>query len=279
MGAAALEAAARAVAKIDGASVEETRTTGVPDEEETRVFGAADRRTMFGLAPAHPLAGVEAERPVSSATRTAEAFRHRDRITPTKISPILREVPADPHPICPAVPLPAVRFEALRRESEARGLPVEHCHGRDCNGGRPCACMCEPCDRIRALLDRACAPREDEHCGGAACFQSAEDRGTLDACMCSCDPCDAAWRALMAEQEGRDTASVPPPPSTLDARVARRWIALVAEAQAAGKLADHCYGPACIKPGEPMGPCACLCDGCGTLRLLLAQAIRETGPC
>jgi hypothetical protein len=61
------------------------------EDEKTQVYEGAHalRSTMLGVGhpPApHPLAGIEPERPTSSATRTADAFRQRHGSSPTLIS-------------------------------------------------------------------------------------------------------------------------------------------------------------------------------------------------
>jgi hypothetical protein len=66
-----------------------------------------------------------------------------------------------------------------------------------------------------------------------------------------------------------------PQRTVFDERIARRWHALIAEAQEAGKVAKHCFGIHCLRNGYCLNACPCGCEGCDQVKGFYTQATRE----
>ncbi len=151
---------ARFEAEADARSqAREEPYTGEPDEDRTQVYSGRGlrRATLLG-----GLAGAP-ERPRSSPTRTAEAFRKAHPSSPTLVSEGIAPPQAKrdtPTPTEPGASTLDARIERLWHEklaaAQEAGKDARHCHGPLCMTGEhpveACGCSCDACGLVLDLL-------------------------------------------------------------------------------------------------------------------------------
>jgi hypothetical protein len=131
-----------------------------PEDERTRVYS---KQRVRGATLLGGLAGAPLERPVSSPTRTAEAFRKAHPSLPTLLSEGAEPPPATRDTLTPTAPgvpgLDAAVERAWHSKIEASrgaGKDTRHCHGARCmrrgSGTDLCDCKCDGCSRLLDLL-------------------------------------------------------------------------------------------------------------------------------
>jgi hypothetical protein len=230
------EAEARSQARRESPpTLPSTRDGDEPDDEATHVYSGRGvrRRTLLG-----ELEGAPLERPVSNATRTAEAFRKSHPSSPTLVSEGVTPPPSSEPPPSSSAPrsVPLVKVAKLDAATIAR---------------------------VDALAARLGMTREE-------LLIRAAEIGTSDP-----EALAATFHALGTpanDHETRRETLTPTDPHVpaMDARVERRWHEKIAAAQEAGQHVQHCHGERCV-----LGACGCRCDGCIRINGLLAEARRE----